>query len=194
MARHLCGQNISSSDPRSPDDELEEHLLDIAHLFILGGDTARADVILEYAKDFFGSDIYYDSNWKPIIDGIQNYQAPSIDVPPMAERKISHHVILKDSADFADAVSTMARAKSFGTTFKPHWKDSYPLAYDTVKELEAEEETNEADAGVPEEEEETSWWREWMPNFRQTRQPTHLKALKVIIFHNLRALALYLLY
>ena len=28
-----------------PDDELEEHLLDIAHLFILGGDTARADVI-----------------------------------------------------------------------------------------------------------------------------------------------------
>ena len=65
---------------------------------------------------------------------------------------------------FANAISTMARAKSFGTDYKQHWKDSYPLAYETIKELEEEEKASEADAGVPEEEE-ASWWQEWLPEF-----------------------------
>ena len=149
-----------------PNDDLEDHLLDVAHLFILGGDTARADVILEYAKDFFGDRVYNSAEWAPIVKGIQDYKATVYDVPPIEEFDVgSRKALLSESAVLADTLSTLAQAKSFGTEHKVDLREKYPLAFESIKELETTE-AETADAGMPEEpEEEPSWWQKWMPEF-----------------------------
>jgi len=151
-----------------PNDELEDHLLDVAHLFILGGDTARADVILEYAKEFFGDRVYTSGKWSPIIKGIRDYKATTYEVPPIEKSNIDgRKALLSESAVLADTLATLAEAKSFGKERRVDLREKYPLAFDSIKELEAQEEEAEtADAGVPEEPvEEPSWWKKWMPEF-----------------------------
>ena len=148
-----------------PDDELEEHLIDVAHLFVLGGDTARADVILEYAKEFFGDRVYSSSEWAPIIRGIRDYKATEYDVPPVKKFETDpQRVLLSESAVLADTLSTLAEAKSFGTERKVDLREKYPLAFESLDELE-EEAPEPADAGVPEssEDEEDAWWQKWLP-------------------------------
>ena len=149
-----------------PNDELEDHLLDVAHLFVLGGDTARADVILEYAKEFFGDTIYASSKWAPIIKGIRDYKATTYDVPPIAKSDVdARKAILSETAVLADTFSTLAEAKSFGKERPIDLREKYPLAFESIKELEQDEEET-SDAGVPEEPiEEPSWWEKWMPEF-----------------------------